>query len=81
MATLGGSAPIAQEWDAGNMGCGELLLELKSRLQALLPGQWFRLTAWDPGAVEDIPSWCRLTGHSLIQAQHPVYVIRREERM
>jgi tRNA 2-thiouridine synthesizing protein A len=70
---------IAAEWDAGRMGCGELLVELKFRLQPLLPGQLFQLTALDPGAVEDIPSWCRLTGHSLIRGEHPVYVIRRRD--
>ena len=70
---------IAEEWDAGNMGCGELLMELKFRLKPLSPGQLFKLTAFDPGAVEDIPAWCRLTGHSLISAEHPVYVIRRRE--
>jgi tRNA 2-thiouridine synthesizing protein A len=68
---------IDDEWDAGNLGCGALLFELKFRLQPLSPGQLLRLVAVDPGAVEDIPAWCRLTGHCLISAEHPVYVIRR----
>ena len=68
------------EWDAGNLGCGALLFELKFRLQPLSPGRLLKLTAIDSGAVEDIPAWCRLAGHSLVSAEHPVYVIRRGEK-
>jgi tRNA 2-thiouridine synthesizing protein A len=67
------------EWDAGDMGCGELVLELRFRVRALSPGQVFRLVARDPGAREDLPAWCRLTGHGLVLAEHPVYWIRRKE--
>jgi tRNA 2-thiouridine synthesizing protein A len=48
-------------------------------MKQLQPGQLFRLVALDPGAVEDMPAWCRLTGHSLITADHPVYVMRRRD--
>lgn len=71
------SAPSS--WDAGDMGCGELVIELRSRLRELAPGALLRLVARDPGAVEDIPAWCGLTGHALVEAAHPVYLIRRKE--
>jgi tRNA 2-thiouridine synthesizing protein A len=71
-------APDA-EWDAGDLGCGELVLELRSRLGRLRPGQVLRLTARDPGAPADIPAWCRLTGQTLVGRHHPVYLIRRKE--
>lgn len=61
------------------MGCGELVIELRARLRELAPGALFRLLARDPGAVEDIPAWCGLTGHALVDAAHPVYLIRRKE--
>jgi tRNA 2-thiouridine synthesizing protein A len=67
------------EWDAGDMGCGELVLELRMRLQPMQPGQLLKLTARDPGALEDLPAWCRLTGHRLVMAVHPVYWIGRRE--
>jgi tRNA 2-thiouridine synthesizing protein A len=67
------------EWDAGELGCGELVLALRGRLQALQPGQVLKLTALDPGAPADIPAWCRLTGHALIHERHPVYLIQRKE--
>ena len=70
-------APV--EWDAGDLGCGELVLELRMRLAAMPPGQVLRLTARDPGAPQDLPAWCRMTGHTLVSGQHPVYLIRRKE--
>jgi tRNA 2-thiouridine synthesizing protein A len=61
------------------MGCGDLVLELRGRVEALGPGRVLRLTARDPGAPADIPAWCRMTGHALVSAQHPIYLIRRKE--
>lgn len=72
------SQTAAESWDAGDMGCGELLVHLAGRIRTLAPGQIFELRAQDPGAVEDIPSWCRLTGHTLEFKQHPIYRIRRK---
>jgi tRNA 2-thiouridine synthesizing protein A len=67
-------------WDAGDLGCGELVLELKLRLDRLRPGHVLKLVALDPGAPADLPAWCRMTGHTLVSATHPVYLIRRKER-
>ena len=67
------------EWDAGDLGCGDLVLELWHRMQALRGGQVLRLVARDAGAAADIPAWCRMTGHALLSQQHPVYLIRRKE--
>jgi tRNA 2-thiouridine synthesizing protein A len=67
------------EWDAGDMGCGELVYELRLRLKAIGPGQILKLTARDPGALEDLPAWCRLTGHHLTYVDHPMYLIQRKE--
>lgn len=66
-------------WDAGDMGCGELVLELRGRLLALPPGGRLRVTARDPGAREDLPAWCRLTGHTLVEADHPSYLLQRKD--
>ncbi|HXZ44760.1 MAG TPA: sulfurtransferase TusA family protein [archaeon] len=67
------------EWNAGDLGCGDLVLELRLRLQPMKSGEILKLTACDPGAPEDLPAWCRLTGHALLLAQHPEYWIQRKE--
>ena len=67
-------------WDAGDMGCGELVVKLKLKLRnELSPGDILELTATDPGAPEDIPAWCRLTRNPLLFADHPNYYIQVKE--
>jgi tRNA 2-thiouridine synthesizing protein A len=78
--SLPGASPTADAaWDAGELACGELLMELRGRLRALRPGGVLDLTALDPAAVIDIPAWCGLTGHALLTDRHPRYRIRRKE--
>jgi tRNA 2-thiouridine synthesizing protein A len=67
------------EWNAGELACGELVLELRNRLIVMKPGERLELVAFDPGAPADIPAWCRMTGHTLVSTQHPVYLIQRKE--
>ena len=71
------SGQIDGEWDAGPMGCGELILELKLRLTPLPSGAHFKLIATDPGVPEDLPAWCRMTGHRLVQSAPPEFLIER----
>jgi tRNA 2-thiouridine synthesizing protein A len=52
-------------------------MELRMRLAALSAGETFELVARDPGMPEDLPAWCRMTGHELLEARHPVYLIKR----
>jgi tRNA 2-thiouridine synthesizing protein A len=69
----------ASEWDAGDMGCGDLVLALRLRLRDLQPRGAIRVVARDPAAPEDLPAWCRLTGHRLLAADHPTYLIQRKD--
>jgi tRNA 2-thiouridine synthesizing protein A len=73
------SPAIDVEWDAGDLACGDLIVQLRGRMGTLRAGQVLRVVALDPGAREDLPAWCRLTGHTLLTADHPVYLIRRKE--
>lgn len=69
---------MGEHWDAGEMGCGQLVFELRSRVNRLQPGSRLEIVARDPGAPLDLPAWCRMTGHELVSADHPVYVIQRK---
>lgn len=76
-----GSSELSENaaWDAGDMSCGDLVLELRVRLRQMKPREVLHVTATDPGAREDIPAWCRLTGHALVGMEHPEYWIQRKE--
>ena len=53
------------EWNAGEMSCGDLVLELRRRVREA-PGRVFKVIALDAGAPADLPAWCRMTGHELL---------------
>ena len=66
-------------WDAGDMGCGELVIDLRRRIKALSPLEALHLIALDPGVIADIPAWCRKTGNQLKLAEHPHFLIERKD--
>jgi tRNA 2-thiouridine synthesizing protein A len=52
-------------WHAGELGCGDLVLELRMRCKSA-PGKVFKVIALDAGASADIPAWCSMTGNPLL---------------
>ena len=71
------AGPVDAALDAGPSGCGELLVLIHRQLQALESGQILAVQAYDPGAREDVPAWCRMTGHHLLAAGDGRYWIRK----
>ena len=76
-ASVPDSLPATAEWNAGYMGCGEVIILLRKKFQSLQPGEVFKLTTYDLGAREDLPAWCRLTRRRLLRAKHPDYWIEQ----
>lgn len=69
---------MPERWDAGEMGCAQLVIELSRRLNRMNPGERLEVVASSPGAPTDLPAWSRMTGHLLVTAEHPVYVFQRK---
>ena len=69
---------FAAEWDAGHVGCGEALIQLRLRFRPLVTGDVFRLITRDMAAPVEIPAWCRVTGRQLVYAEHPEYWIEQK---
>ena len=67
------------EWDAGDLACGDLVLELLKKVKALPPGAVLKLIATDPAARIDIGAWCRITKNRLVAMSPPVFFIQRKE--
>ncbi len=67
------------DFDGGDKGCGELLLDLLLFFRQQPPGSVVNVRALDRGAPHEMPAWCRLTGHKLLSAEHPDYLIRVSE--
>jgi tRNA 2-thiouridine synthesizing protein A len=70
---------IARQWEAGETGCSVLIVGLKREIHRIQAGELLRVTALDAGAAADLPAWCRLTGHTLVAANHPKYVLKKKD--
>ena len=68
---------IAQRWDAGDIGCGPFIVGVKRRLGEMQAGERLEVTTLNAGAPSDLPAWCRMTGHTLVAAHRPIYIIEK----
>lgn len=53
--------------DAGETGCGELVMLIFQRMKTLAPGAQLTVLAYDAAATVDIPAWCRMSGNRLVE--------------
>jgi len=75
--------PVHQiDWDAGDLGCGDLVLQLHFLFAGMQVGDVIRVRATDAGAVHDLPAWCRMTGNAMAHSQPEdhLFWIRRGTR-
>jgi len=52
--------------DARRMLCPMPVIKTQNKIKTLQPGDFLEVTCTDPGAVSDIPAWCRVSGHRFI---------------
>ncbi len=48
---------IARYWEAGETGCGALIVGLKREIGQIRAGELLQVTALDAGAPADLPAW------------------------
>ncbi len=72
--------PVSLEIFTGELGCGDLIYELKLQLDRADAGAKVRVVTADPGAPRDIPEWCKMTGHVLLEQDAPFYIIQVRNR-
>ena len=66
-------------YDAGGRGCADgPLNEIAGIMGGLASGQTLEVRATDSSVARDLPSWCRLVGHELVEHQGDRYLIRHK---
>lgn len=55
-----------EQLDARNLLCPLPVIRTQDRARDLAPGSALAVTCTDPGALHDIPAWCRVNGHEVI---------------
>jgi len=78
MSTVPGHWQYDDVFDALELGCGQMLLDLNLFFRPFAAGSKILLATRDVGSKLEIPAWCRLTGNRLVEAAHPYYLIERK---
>ncbi|MBC8476096.1 MAG: sulfurtransferase TusA family protein [Gammaproteobacteria bacterium] len=55
--------------DATGLLCPLPVIRTQDRVATLRQGDVLSVHCTDPGALHDIPAWCRIHGHELLSAQ------------
>lgn len=55
--------------DARRLLCPMPVIRVQDRVASLARGDRLEVTATDPGALNDIPAWCRINGHRVLETR------------
>ena len=55
--------------DARGLLCPLPVIRTQERVKQLAPGTILKVLATDPGSLEDIPAWCRVHGHTVLETR------------
>lgn len=58
------------ELDARRLLCPMPVIRTQERVKTLQPGDELTVICTDPGVMQDIPAWCRINGHQLLEARN-----------
>lgn len=53
--------------DARRLLCPMPVIKAQNRVAELHPGDILEVICTDPGARNDIPAWCRINGHRILE--------------
>ena len=54
--------------DARHSLCPMPVIKTQNKIAELKTGDTLEVTCTDPGALNDIPAWCRINGHTIKQS-------------
>jgi len=54
--------------DARRMLCPMPVIRTQDKIKQLQVGDILEVTCTDPGALNDIPAWCRINGHRVLDS-------------
>lgn len=76
-------AGAREELDARGLLCPMPVIRTEERMKQLTPGTELEVRASDPGVLYDIPAWCRVNGHTVLESREEddeqVVIVRVED--
>lgn len=70
-----GRTPV-HRLDARRLLCPMPVIKTQERIRQLAAGDELEVVATDPGALQDIPAWCRVHGHEVVSTSEQPSEIR-----
>lgn len=55
--------------DARRLLCPLPVIRVQSKIKELQTGDTLEVTCTDPGVLHDIPAWCRVHGHEVVEME------------
>ncbi|WP_456448933.1 sulfurtransferase TusA family protein [Thiolapillus sp.] len=53
--------------DCRRLLCPMPVIRVQDRIAQLQPGDELQAVCTDPGVMQDIPAWCRINGHEVLE--------------
>ncbi|MCF6766126.1 sulfurtransferase TusA family protein [Thiotrichales bacterium 19S3-7] len=57
------------ELDARRLLCPMPVIKTQNHIKKMTKGEQLKVICTDPGSLEDIPAWCRVHGHKVLDTQ------------
>ncbi len=55
--------------DCRRLLCPLPVIRVQDRVAGMAPGDELEAVCTDPGALNDIPAWCRINGHRVVETR------------
>ena len=55
--------------DAKRMLCPMPVIRTQDKIKTLNVGDVLEVVCTDPGALQDVPAWCRINGHKILETK------------
>ncbi len=62
--------------DARRLICPMPVIKVQQKIKELSPGDQLEVICRDKGVLHDIPAWCRVHGHSIVQIEQTAHEIK-----
>ncbi|WP_111658011.1 sulfurtransferase TusA family protein [Isoalcanivorax indicus] len=56
-----------EQLDARRLLCPLPVIRTQDRVKTLADGECLEVLATDPGVLNDVPAWCRINGHTVLE--------------
>ena len=63
---MAGPAQADERLDTRGLLCPQPIIETARAVERMAPGQLLEVVSDDIGVLEDMPAWCKGTGHELV---------------